>query len=35
MSAIIGALVAYLVSDEGRWVSGQLINADGAFSARY
>lgn len=31
----IGALVAYLVSDEGRWVSGQLINADGAFSARY
>lgn len=33
--ADIGALVAYLISPEGRWVSGQLINADGAFSARY
>lgn len=33
--ADIGGLVAYLVSPEGRWVSGQLINADGAFSARY
>lgn len=31
----IAALVAYLVSREGRWVSGQLINADGAFSARF
>lgn len=31
----IGALVAFLISPEGRWVSGQLINADGAFSARY
>lgn len=31
----IGALVSFLVSEEGRWVSGQLINADGAFSARY
>ncbi|WP_426324023.1 SDR family oxidoreductase [Microbacterium sp. E-13] len=31
----IAALVAFLVSPEGRWVSGQLINADGGFSARY
>lgn len=33
--ADIAALVAYLVSPAGRWVSGQLINADGGFSARY
>jgi 3-oxoacyl-[acyl-carrier protein] reductase len=33
--ADIGALVSFLISDEGRWVSGQLINADGAFSARF
>lgn len=31
----IAAFVAFLVSDEGRWVSGQLLHADGAFSARY
>jgi 3-oxoacyl-[acyl-carrier protein] reductase len=31
----IAALVSFLVSEEGRWVSGQLINADGGFSARY
>lgn len=31
----IAGLVSFLVSDEGRWVSGQLINADGAFSARF
>ena len=31
----IAALVSFLLSDEGRWVSGQLINADGAFSARF
>lgn len=31
----IAELVAFLISTEGRWVSGQLINADGGFSARY
>ncbi|MBN9180741.1 MAG: SDR family oxidoreductase, partial [Microbacterium sp.] len=31
----IAALVSFLVSDEGRWVSGQLLNADGGFSARF
>lgn len=29
------ATVAFLVSDEGRWISGQLLKADGAFSAPY
>ena len=29
------AVVAFLVSPEGRWVSGQLLNADGGFSARF
>jgi 3-oxoacyl-[acyl-carrier protein] reductase len=33
--ADIAALVGFLISAEGRWVSGQLINADGAFSARF
>ena len=33
--ADIGEAVAFLVSDAGRWVSGQLLHADGAFSARY
>ena len=33
--ADIGAVVAFLVSPEGRWVSGQLLQADGAFSARF
>ena len=33
--ADIAALVSFLISAEGRWVSGQLINADGAFSARF
>jgi 3-oxoacyl-[acyl-carrier protein] reductase len=28
-------LVRFLVSQEGRWVSGQLIHSDGAYSARY
>ncbi|GAA2970788.1 3-oxoacyl-[acyl-carrier protein] reductase [Microbacterium terrae] len=31
----IAAYVSFLVSDEGRWVSGQLLHADGGFSARY
>lgn len=33
--ADIAAIISFLVSDEGRWVSGQLINTDGGFSARY
>jgi 3-oxoacyl-[acyl-carrier protein] reductase len=31
----IGSVVAFLVSNEGRWISGQLLNADGGFSARF
>jgi len=31
----VAAVVEFLVSDEGRWVSGQLLKTDGAFSARY
>ncbi|QEW02576.1 SDR family oxidoreductase [Microbacterium lushaniae] len=31
----IAEVVAFLVSDAGRWVSGQLLHADGAFSARF
>jgi 3-oxoacyl-[acyl-carrier protein] reductase len=31
----IANLVAYLVSGPGRWVSGQLLHADGGFSARF
>jgi 3-oxoacyl-[acyl-carrier protein] reductase len=31
----IAGVVAFLVSDEGRWISGQLLNADGGFSARF
>jgi 3-oxoacyl-[acyl-carrier protein] reductase len=27
--------VSFLVSDEGRWVSGQLLHTDGGFSARF
>jgi 3-oxoacyl-[acyl-carrier protein] reductase len=29
----IGAVVAFLVGDEGSWINGQLIKADGGFSA--
>ena len=32
--ADIAAVVSFLVSPEGRWVSGQLLQTDGAFSAR-
>lgn len=28
-------VVAFLVSPDGRWVSGQLLHADGGFSARF
>lgn len=31
----IASVVSFLVSDEGRWVSGQLLHTDGAFSARF
>jgi 3-oxoacyl-[acyl-carrier protein] reductase len=33
--ADIAAVVAFLVSEPGRWVSGQLLNVDGGFSARF
>ncbi len=33
--ADIAAVVSFLVSPEGRWVSGQLLQTDGAFSARF
>ena len=29
----IGAAIAFLVSDEGSWINGQLIKVDGGFSA--
>ncbi|MDR6689301.1 3-oxoacyl-[acyl-carrier protein] reductase [Microbacterium sp. 1154] len=31
----IAGITAFLLSDEGRWISGQLLHADGGFSARY
>lgn len=31
----VAATVEFLVSDEGRWISGQLLKTDGAFSARF
>lgn len=31
----IAAVTSFLLSAEGRWVSGQLLNTDGGFSARY
>ena len=31
----IAGVVAFLVSAEGRWISGQLLNVDGGFSARF
>lgn len=33
--ADVAAVVEFLVSDEGRWISGQLLKSDGAFSAQY
>lgn len=33
--ADVAALVEFLVSDDGRWVSGQLLKSDGAFSAAF
>ena len=31
----IAAVVSFLVSPAGRWISGQLLQADGGFSAQY
>jgi 3-oxoacyl-[acyl-carrier protein] reductase len=31
--ADVARLVAFLLSDDGSWVNGQLIHADGGFSA--
>lgn len=31
----IADVVAFLVSPAGRWISGQLLNTDGGFTARY
>lgn len=31
----VAGVVAFLLSTEGRWISGQLLHADGGFSARY
>lgn len=31
----IAAITAFLLSDDGRWISGQLLQADGGFSARF
>jgi 3-oxoacyl-[acyl-carrier protein] reductase len=33
--ADIAGVVSFLVSEEGRWVSGQLLHADGGFSTRF
>ena len=33
--ADVAALVDFLLSPEGRWVSGQLLKSDGAFSAEF
>lgn len=33
--ADVAGVVAFLLSPEGRWVNGQLLHADGGFSARY
>ena len=33
--ADIAHVVAFLVSEPGRWVSGQLLHVDGGFSARF
>ncbi|WP_136055275.1 SDR family oxidoreductase [Microbacterium sp. K24] len=33
--ADVAAVVEFLVSDEGRWISGQLLKSDGAFGADF
>ncbi len=31
----IAGITAFLLSPEGRWISGQLLHTDGGFSARF
>lgn len=31
----IAAVTSFLLSEEGRWISGQLLNTDGGFSTKY
>ncbi|WP_309067531.1 SDR family oxidoreductase [Microbacterium sp.] len=31
----IAGIVSFLLSNEGRWISGQLLHTDGGFSARF
>ncbi len=31
----IAGIVSFLISAEGRWISGQLLHTDGAFAAPY
>jgi len=31
----IAGITSFLLSEEGRWISGQLLHADGGFSARF
>lgn len=31
----IAAVTSFLLSEEGRWISGQLLHTDGGFSARF
>ncbi|WP_434995204.1 hypothetical protein [Arthrobacter sp. Ld5] len=31
----MAAVTSFLLSKEGRWVSGQLLNTDGGFFARH
>lgn len=31
----IAGITAFLLSDAGRWVSGQLLHTDGGFTARF
>ena len=31
----IAAVTSFLLSEEGRWISGQLLQSDGGFSARF
>ena len=33
--ADIAGIVSFLISPEGRWISGQLVHTDGGFSARF
>jgi 3-oxoacyl-[acyl-carrier protein] reductase len=35
LPADVAGVVAFLISQEGRWVSGQLVKADGGYSAQF